>query len=81
MIFTYILNGLQGVVSWIISLFPDITFTMPSVDGLSQSVGVIAYILTPTVMIIMLTSLLFWLVAQPTASLIKFIYRKIPGVD
>lgn len=81
MIFTYILNGLQGVMLWIISLFPNITFTMPSVSGLASSVGIIAYILTPPVMIAMLVSLVFWLTVQPTASLIKFIYRKIPGVS
>lgn len=81
MIFTYILNGLQGVILWIVNLLPNVTFTMPSVDGLASSVGIISYILTPTVFYMLVGSLVFWLAAQPTASLIKFIYKKIPGVS
>ena len=81
MIFTYLLEGFKNLIIWFIELLPDIKFTMPDVSGVNTAVGILFYFLTKPVAIILLTSTIFWLTVQPTASLIKFVYRKIPGVD
>lgn len=81
MILEQILNGLKNIILWFINLMPDIDFTMPDVTGLNNAVKILFYFLTKPVTIAVLTSTLFWLTVQPTVSLIKFVYRKIPGVS
>jgi len=81
MIFEYLASGLKNLIIWFIGLMPDIDFTMPDVSGISDAIAILFYFLTKPVAIAILTSTLFWLAVQPSASLIKFIYRKIPGVS
>ena len=81
MIFELIINGLKNLIIWFIELMPDIEFTMPDVTGINSAIQIMFYFLTKPVAIALLTSTIFWLTVQPTVSLIKFVYRKIPGVN
>lgn len=81
MVIEQIINGLKNLVIWFIDIMPVIEFTMPDVSGLNNAVKILFYFLTKPVTIVLLGSTILWLTVQPTASLIKFIYRKIPGVD
>lgn len=81
MIFDLILNGYETTVIWLINLIPDLEFTMPDISGLATGVKLLFMVLSKPVAVALLGSTVFWLTAQPIASLIKFIYRKIPGVS
>lgn len=81
MIVEYFLEGLYNIVSWLIDLFPEVSFTMPDLSGISTSISYLFYFLTKPFSIVLLSSLILWFTVQPIASLVKFIYRKIPGIN
>lgn len=81
MIAEFFLQGLYNIVSWLIDLFPEVSFTMPDLSGISNAISFLFYFLTKRFAIVLLSSLIFWFTVQPIASLIKFIYKKIPGID
>jgi hypothetical protein len=81
MILTSIAMILGNIIAWFIDLLPTVEFTMPDVSGLNTAVSYLFYFLTKPVTIALLFSTIFWFTAQPIASLVKFIYRKIPGVS
>ena len=81
MIFDLILETLHSVIIWFIDLFPTIEYTSPDISGITNAISIMYYFLTKPIAVALLTSTLFWLTAMPIASLIKFIYRKIPGVS
>lgn len=81
MIFDLLLETLHSVIIWFIDLFPEIEYTSPDISGITNAISIMYYFLTKPIAVALLTSTLFWLTAMPLASLIKFIYRKIPGVS
>lgn len=81
MIFDLILDTLHSIVIWFISLFPDIQYTAPDISGITNAISTLFYFLTKPVAVALLVSTVFWLTTMPVASLIKFIYRKIPGIS
>lgn len=81
MILTAFFENLRKIIEWFIDLFPTVEFTMPDVSGLNTAVSYLFYFLTKPLTIALLSSTIFWFTVQPVASLVKFIYRKIPGVS
>lgn len=51
-----------------------------SISALNESVRVLFYFVTPVIGSALIITTAFWLILQPSVSLLKFIYRKIPGV-
>lgn len=81
MILNFFLEGLSTIVNSITALFKDIPDFSFDLSGLNTVVSLLMYMLSKPIVILAISSLVFWLVFQPSMSLIKFIYRKIPGVS
>lgn len=81
MIAEFLLQGFFNIISWFIGLFPEVSFTMPDLSGISTAISYLYYFLTKPFSIVLLSSLIFWFTVQPFVSLIKFIYKKIPGIN
>lgn len=81
MILNFFLEGLSTIVNNITALFVDIPDFSFDLSGLNTIVSLLMYMLSKPVVVVAISSLVFWLVFQPSMSLIKFIYRKIPGVS
>ncbi len=81
MIIDTLIQGFYNVIVWFINLLPEVSFTMPDLSGISNAISYLYYFLTKPFSIVLLSSLIFWFTVQPFVSLIKFIYRKIPGIN
>lgn len=81
MITEFLLLQFFKVVGFLIGILPNINVQLPSLSGLRDFIQMIYVFIPKWAFDIFLGAIVLWLPLQLIAFGVKFIYRKIPGVD
>jgi len=86
MIIDNLVSALKNIILWFIELFPVITIDSSYLSSntfsvFSDSKLMMNYFLGSTIANVLLANFVLWIVAFPSASLIKWLYKKIPTVS
>ena len=80
MILTALISGLFGIVRFIIGLFPDTDFSGVDFSGLFQVLSYAVWFLSPAVLVLLFSTIVFWLGFYLVSSVIKFIIWVCPFI-
>lgn len=80
MIWDILFTAILNILKWAINLIPTPNITIPSLSGLTNAVAIGKFIIGSTTFDALILSITFWAGVILVVGVLKFVYRKIPGI-